>query len=110
MVLLAVLEFVAGKDPDAWVARPRFHHQYLPDEIQYEPGAFSPEEAEGLARLGHRLRALEESYGNMQALLWDRSRNRVLAASDPRGEGSARTQPIPDLSSAPTHGGRVAVK
>jgi gamma-glutamyltranspeptidase / glutathione hydrolase len=90
MVLLATLDFTAGKDPDFWVSRPRFHHQYLPDEIEYEPGALSVEEVAGLQRLGHRLRALDERYGNMQALLWDRARNQVLAASDPRGEGSAR--------------------
>jgi gamma-glutamyltranspeptidase/glutathione hydrolase len=92
MMLLAVLDFVAGTDPHAWVAAPRFHHQYLPDEVQYEPGALSPEQLTGLMRLGHPLRPLEEPYGNMQALLWDRGR--VLAASDPRGEGSAQVRVI----------------
>jgi gamma-glutamyltranspeptidase / glutathione hydrolase len=35
-VLLGILDMVDGKDPQSWVSRPRFHHQYLPDEIKYE--------------------------------------------------------------------------
>lgn len=89
MVLLAVLDFADGKDPAAWVAQRRFHHQYLPDEVQYEPGALSEQDIAGLQRLGHRLHELPDRYGNMQAWLWDLRNGRVQAASDPRGEGSA---------------------
>ena len=35
MVLLAVLDFVKGELPDSWVSLPRFHHQYIPDLVQY---------------------------------------------------------------------------
>jgi gamma-glutamyltranspeptidase/glutathione hydrolase len=87
MVLLATLEITHGRiGPRAWVARPRFHHQYLPDEVQHEPGAFAPDVARGLAAAGYRLRRLEP-YGNMQIVLWDKRRGRVTAAADPRGEG-----------------------
>jgi gamma-glutamyltranspeptidase/glutathione hydrolase len=89
MVLLAILELEQGKGPEAWVQKPRFHHQYVPDEIQYEPGALSPAQQEGLESLGHKLRLLERNYGNMQALYWDRQSGEVTAASDPRGVGSA---------------------
>ncbi len=87
MVLLAVLDFAAGHGPASWVALPRYHHQYLPDEVQYEQGGLTPAEVTGLARLGHRLRELGRRYGNMQALLW--AGGRLEAASDPRGEGRA---------------------
>jgi len=43
MVLLGILDLEAGHGPASWVARPRFHHQYLPDLIEYEPEAFSDE-------------------------------------------------------------------
>ncbi len=95
MVLLATLDFVhARAGVPEWVARPRYHHQYLPDEVQYEPGAFSAGEAQKLRDLGHTLRELKSDYGNMQALVWDRRAGRVQAASDPRGEGAARVSPL----------------
>lgn len=92
MVLLATLEFAAGAGPDAWVQLPRFHHQYLPDRVQYEPGGLNDDEIDGLKKLGHRFKPVSRSYGNMQAILWDKSSGKVLAASDPRGEGLAVVQ------------------
>jgi gamma-glutamyltranspeptidase/glutathione hydrolase len=89
MVLLATLGFAEGSDPSDWVRIPRFHHQYLPDRIQYEPDTLTNEEVDGLQRLGHTVAELDRPYGNMQAILWDRGAGRVLAASDPRGEGRA---------------------
>ncbi|HEX7045825.1 MAG TPA: gamma-glutamyltransferase [Burkholderiales bacterium] len=90
MVLLAVLDFVHRRGSvHEWVARPRYHHQYLPDEVQHEPDAFTPKEQAALERRGHRLRSIGREYGNMQALVWDRAADRVEAASDPRGEGKA---------------------
>jgi gamma-glutamyltranspeptidase / glutathione hydrolase len=92
MVLLAILEMADGAGPQAWVAKPRYHHQFLPDELQHEPGALAPEQAEALAALGHRLNALERPYGNMQVVWWDRKSRRVEAASDPRGIGRAEVR------------------
>ena len=89
MVLLGALQFVGGKAPDDWVNSPRFHHQYLPDRIQLEPGALDPEIRKGLETRGHVLQPLEAPYGNMQAVLWDRKTGAVSGASDPRGLGSA---------------------
>ncbi len=89
MVMLAVQGYVAGEPPEVWVSRPRFHHQYLPDQIQFEPGALTNRERSRLRDMGHTLEPLERPYGNMQAILWDIPGKRVLAASDPRGEGSA---------------------
>lgn len=94
MVLLATLDFVHGRGSVAdWVARPRFHHQYLPDRVQYEAGAFSAETVARLERMGHVLSEMNRRYGNMQAVTWDRAHDRVEAASDPRGEGSAVVLP-----------------
>ncbi|HIE54343.1 MAG TPA: gamma-glutamyltransferase [Chromatiaceae bacterium] len=93
MLLLGALEFMDGKPPDVWVARKRFHHQYLPDQIQHEPGAFSEAVRRDLEARGHRLSEMKRPWGNMQAILWDRVAKRVLAASDPRGTGAALLSP-----------------
>ncbi len=89
MVLLAVLDMHGGHGPASWVALPRFHHQYLPDVIQYEPGAFSPQIQKALKGRGHELEAMTSSWGNMQAVYFDYASGKVEAASDPRGGGLA---------------------
>lgn len=90
MVLLAILDMAAGHGPNSWVSLPRFHHQYLPDVIQYEQDALSEPVRTALRARGHRLQALDDRYGNMQALYWGFAANRLEAASDPRGIGAAR--------------------
>lgn len=92
MLLHGILAVAEGEGPEVWVSRPRFHHQYLPDEIQYEPGALGAEQAEALQALGHRLKALERPYGDMQAVYWDKKNDRVTAASDRRGIGRAEVR------------------
>jgi gamma-glutamyltranspeptidase/glutathione hydrolase len=89
MLLLGVLEFVDGEDAEAIVAQPRFHHQFLPDHIQFEPDASNPALIARLEAMGHRLRIRDDTFGNMQAVVWDRAAGRVTAASDPRGIGEA---------------------
>ncbi len=89
MVLLGILEFVDGKGPEAWVARPRIHHQYLPDTVFFEPAALSNEQQAALEALGHTLKQASRPWGNMQAVLWNIRSGQVSAASDPRVEGMA---------------------
>ena len=89
MVLLGILEIADGTGPEAWVARPRFHHQFLPDRVEYEVEALSDDLVKALEARGHRLEPVARPYGNMQAVLWDRRAGRVQAASDPRGLGTA---------------------
>lgn len=92
MVLLGLLDFAAGHGPQSWVSAGRFHHQYLPDVVEYEPGALSEAEIHGLEKLGHRLKETPIPYGDMQAILWDKTKAAPEAASDPRGEGSAEVR------------------
>lgn len=89
MLLLAALDFVDGGLPRSWVSLRRFHHQYYPDQLQYEQYGLTEHERRGLAALGHELREIPRRYGNMHAILWDKKENRLYAASDPRGEGLA---------------------
>ncbi|QKK03101.1 MAG: gamma-glutamyltransferase [Pseudomonadota bacterium] len=91
MVLLGILDFVSGNGPDSWVSLPRFHHQYLPDEISVEQGALAPEQIAALEALGHKVTRRARPWGNMHAVMWDRASNRVEAAHDPRwSSGGAR--------------------
>lgn len=92
MVLLAVLDFAEGRGPESWVSVGRFHHQYLPDVVEYEPGGLSADDIRGLESRGHALKPTGYRYGDMQAVQWDRARNRLSAASDPRGEGAAEVK------------------
>src|SRR5690554_565213 len=92
MVFLGVLEHLQGQPVTAWVSKPRFHHQYLPDVIEFEPGAFSDIELEQLSARGHSLKDSRRKYGNMQAILWDKQSQEVTAASDPRGEGLSQVK------------------
>lgn len=92
MVLLGILDYADGNGPDSWVALPRYHHQYLPDHIQYEPDALDASVIQALEARGHRLKLLGSDYGNMQAIYWDYASGRVEAASDPRGIGAALTR------------------
>ena len=90
MVMLGMLEHFDHKPVTDWVGRSRFHHQYLPDEIQYEPNAFSAAEINALESKGHSLKNIGREYGNMQAVLWDKKTGEVTAASDPRVFGEAQ--------------------
>lgn len=89
MVLLGVLRLEEGMSAEQWVAAPRFHHQYLPDQIEFEPGALSKAMQQGLQNMGHSLKPLEQTYGNMQAVIWNRSSGDIQAVSDTRGIGKA---------------------
>jgi gamma-glutamyltranspeptidase/glutathione hydrolase len=87
MVLLAALAWSDGADATEMVGLKRYHHQYFPDVVAYEDGAFTPDEKAALEAKGHKLEQSERSYGNMQVVTWDRATGRVAAASDPRGGG-----------------------
>ncbi len=89
MVLLSMLEYLDGRPVSTWPAVPRYHHQYLPDVVEHEPGAFSEAEMADLRERGYILKDVGRSYGNQQVLFWDKRDGRLESASDPRGVGSS---------------------
>ena len=89
MVLLGALDFAEGNLPKSWVSLPRYHHQYFPDQVQYELGGLTISEQERLKSKGHTLNEKNRRYGNMQAIMIWKNKNIIFAASDPRGEGAA---------------------
>lgn len=92
MVLLALLDLIDGgeRNIDNVVNLPRYHHQYLPDVITYEPGALDGEQVQGLEARGHNLVMRDSTYGDMHAVLLNLLSGEISAASDGRGEGKAR--------------------
>ena len=88
MVLEAILQYVDQPEIDLarLVAAPRFHHQYLPDRIEIEPGSFPEQWIEALKAKGHAVEAGRRKWGNMQAVFFDRKTGRLESANDPRGQ------------------------
>ena len=88
MILEGILQYVDQPEIDfaRLVATPRFHHQYLPDRIEIEPGSFSEPWIEALKAKGHAVEAGRRKWGNMQAVFFDRKTGRIETANDPRGQ------------------------
>ena len=82
-VLEGILAFIDGGDAHQVVAHKRFHHQYMPDVVMVEPGAFDTPTSEALTRMGYTLKE-REPWGFMNVVIWDRRTNKLDAASDPR--------------------------
>ncbi len=92
MLLLAALEFHRGGGAQDVVNLPRFHHQYLPDAIQFEPGALVDATIAELRARGHTMNPKERTWGNMHAVIRNRVTGKITAAADHRGNGLAVVQ------------------
>lgn len=70
------------------VALPRFHHQWQPDRIFYEPFAFSPDTQEKLLAMKHKsLTKTSWLIGDANSVM--RIGDLLIGMSDPRNEGGA---------------------
>lgn len=98
-VLLAVLNLMDGQDAQAVAAAPRFHHQYLPDRIDAETGALPEEVVAALQAMGHEVRVTDNTWGNLQVVVWDRRSGELQAGTDPRWEGVGKGAATADEAS-----------
>ncbi len=89
MVLLGILEYSNGGYADSIVGLKRYHHQFLPDKVVYEKGAFTEKEIELLEKWGHQLDQHSGTFGNMHVVIVDKNSETVSASSDPRRSGQA---------------------
>lgn len=89
-VLQTILnQTIYGMTMQEAVSAPRFHHQWLPDEIMLEPKGFSPEVIKALKQKGYNISEKNNIIlGKMDAIrvLEDQS---LEAGADPRGDDSA---------------------
>jgi gamma-glutamyltranspeptidase/glutathione hydrolase len=91
IVLLSMLQYLDDQPVAEWTSTRRYHHQYMPDVLEYEPGTFTAEELSDFQERGYRVKETKRDFGNQQVLLWRKSTAEVEAASDPRGVGVSAT-------------------
>lgn len=84
-VLLNVVEF--GMGIERAIALPRFHHQWLPDQIDYEKFGMSEDVKNNLISRGQKI-GWERGLGLVEGIEID-SAGVFWGASDPRGSGKA---------------------
>jgi gamma-glutamyltranspeptidase/glutathione hydrolase len=91
-VLEGILHFIDGESAQQIVAHKRFHHQFLPDVVDVEPGMFDKATSADLTAMGYTLND-RKPWGFMNVVTWDHRTNKLDAASDPRrpsGSGKVR--------------------
>jgi gamma-glutamyltranspeptidase/glutathione hydrolase len=84
-VLMGVVDF--GLDIQEAVNAPRFHHQWLPDEIRVED-RLSPDTMSLLRSKGHKL-ATHHFWGDGECIMIDSTTGERLGGSDGRNNGKA---------------------
>lgn len=104
MVLLGMLGYDAGLDAQQVAALPRYHHQWMPDLILAESGAFAPETLQSLRAMGHEVKGGDAGglgsshrWGNLQTVEWDKRTGALSTGSDPRnpvGAGKVELAPV----------------
>jgi len=70
------------------VDAPRFHHQWQPDVIQYEPYAFSADTMTKLTDMGYQFK-LYDSWGSVEAILVDPATGYLTGGADNRHPAGA---------------------
>jgi gamma-glutamyltranspeptidase/glutathione hydrolase len=81
-VVVNVIDY--GMDIQAAIDAPRFHHQWLPDEIFWEELEFNRDTREALERRGHHFREKGTSLGDAEGIAVDPATGMRMGASDPR--------------------------
>jgi gamma-glutamyltranspeptidase/glutathione hydrolase len=85
-VLINAVDF--GEDIQRAVNAPRFHHQWMPDELRVEAWQLSPDTIELLEKMGHKV-SRAGSWGDAECVAIDWKTGERLGASDGRNGGNA---------------------
>ena len=85
-VIVNVVDF--GLTIQEAIDAPRFHHQWLPDELRLEIHGFSDDVTKALELRGHRL-SLSGFMGDAEGIMLEPKTGMRWGASDPRGDGQA---------------------
>ena len=86
LTVLAVVDH--GRDAQAAVSAARYHHQWLPNRVNVEPGV--PDGVvRGLEARGHEVSRAPSAWSSAQVVVVDPATGRLTGGSDPRGDGAA---------------------
>ena len=80
-VIINVVDY--GMDIQQALDFPRIHHQWLPDELVFEPYGLSGDTQKALVSLGHKL-AKPRNLGDAEAIMIEAKTGMLLGATDPR--------------------------
>jgi gamma-glutamyltranspeptidase/glutathione hydrolase len=85
-IILDVVDY--GMNVQDALDAPRYHHQWLPDQIAYEKDGLSPDTIALLRARGHDTRAVDKQ-GHAQAIVFDAEKDMLEGAADGRAPDSA---------------------
>ena len=85
--IVDVVDF--GMNAQEAVDAPRFHHQWLPDRIDFEKYGFSPDTVKELERRGHSLREGRGSQGVAQVIVFNAKEDMLEGGTDRRASDGA---------------------
>jgi len=86
-ILMGVVDY--GLNIQQAVNAPRFHEQWMPDQIEVEPTGISPDTIGILERMGHKIKRDRDYLGDAQCIAVDPKTGELLGASDGRNQGKA---------------------
>jgi len=91
-VITNVIDF--GMNMQQAIDAPRFHHQWLPDQIYWEAFDFQTDTRNALEKMGHVFREKpgfsdSDSLGDAHGVMIDAQTGMRMGASDPRRGGAA---------------------
>ncbi len=86
-VLIGVVDY--GLNIQEAVNAPRFHDQWMPDEIKMEKIGFSPDTIRVLEHMGHKIDLSQRFWGDAECIAIDEQTGERLGASDGRNDGKA---------------------
>lgn len=84
-VIVNVVDF--GMNIQQAIDAPRFHHQWMPDRIQFEPMGINRDTRAALERKGHVFAEKPGNMGDAEGVMIDAKTGMRLGASDPRSGG-----------------------
>jgi len=76
-----------GMDIQQAIDWPRVHHQWMPDEIAYEPMGLSPDALKRLREMGHKLVDRPRYMGDAEGIMIEDKTGVRLGGRDPRLDG-----------------------
>lgn len=85
-VIVNIIDFKMSLD--SAIDKPRFHHQWLPEYLQYEAGAIDEFVMSKLQAKGHKVKQVSD-YGRVEAILVDWKNHIYYGHTDRRGYGAA---------------------